>query len=146
MDFKERTALILAYLRYIEENYPSPYGTKVSAIRTLIINNHKVSILDSDIKYLFDKGYIEPWYTPPDGKKWPYMYGWDYLIKITSKGIDYLEEVKSQEQPAQYLQKNIQVIHSNVANVSQSGDVYAITNISDAFKQVYVQRVNANFS
>jgi len=83
MEFKERIVLILAWLRYIGENYPSPYGTKVSYIREAMKTRNKADILDADIKYLFDKDYIENWYTPPDAKKWPYMYGMDYLIKIT---------------------------------------------------------------
>ncbi len=134
MEFKERIVLILAWLRYIGENYPSPYGTKVSYIREAMKTRNKADILDADIKYLFDKDYIENWYTPPDAKKWPYMYGMDYLIKITARGIDYLEEEKSKNKISPQV---VQYIQSGFANVSGSGNAYSQVNINNTFKQVY---------
>lgn len=134
MEFKERVLLILAWLRYIAENHPSPYGTKVSYIRELMRSRNKADVLDADIKYLFDKDYIEPWYTLPDSKKWPYMYGMDYIIKITAKGIDYLEEEKSKNKISPQI---VQYIQSAFANVSGSGNVYSQVNINNTFKQVY---------
>jgi len=134
MDFQDRIKLILNYVRYTNDKQTQyPYGIAVSVIRASAEKNQKVSILDSDIKYLFDKKYLEPFFTTP-GYKFGYFPAFNYLVRITVEGIDYLEEQKSMKVSPQ----SIQVIQSEVANVSQFGNVYnTIVNINDAFKQVY---------
>lgn len=135
VELKERVLYILNYLKYIDEHLPPAYGTGVSTIRTLMSKNHNTMIYDSDIKYLIDKNYVES----PISGKFTYMGAVDYLMIISAEGIDYLEEEKAKKATSQKPSQNIQVIQSEVAHVSQSGDVYHTTiNINDAFKQVYV--------
>ncbi|MFH0732006.1 MAG: hypothetical protein V2A72_03675, partial [Candidatus Omnitrophota bacterium] len=130
IQFKDRIYFILQALRYYEDRNPINYGFKVSHLRGVF--KDRMFILDTDIKYLFEKKYVANWFHPQD--KFVYIPTMDYLLKITAEGIDYLEEHTSKkDSPPQITQ----YIQSHIANVSGSGDVYAAINISDAFKQIY---------
>jgi len=129
MNFKERIRLILGYIRYLEESPYSTLGVNISLIKTLILSTHKANVLDSDVKYLLEKRYIRPWVG-----EYTVFYQWaDYIVKITSDGIDFLEQ--EQLPPIKSQQIN-QFIQGQNVNVSGTGNAHQ-TNISNSFNEIY---------
>lgn len=105
MDFKERTKAIANLLRYCEEQYNKTSGIRISRVKDIFSRACDVFIMDSDIKYLFEKEYIEYFYDSPDMDASTYVKGIDLSIKVTAKGVKYLDEEKeSKKIPPQMMQ------------------------------------------
>jgi len=130
MEFKDRLKLFLRSLRIMEEGGDMVYGMSTSLIKTLILQLHKIDIPDIDIKYMLEKGYIKPWVGEYNGI---YISSMGYMVKISTKGIDYLEE---ENNPPLHSQQIVQYVQSHFANVSGTGNIQQ-TIINDSFKDTY---------
>ena len=93
MNLKEREDLILGCLQYSSEKYVKIPGIKISKIKDIFLKAHDALILDSDIKELFQKRYVE-YYDLQNMNANNYVHGLDGKIKIATQGIDYLKNEK----------------------------------------------------
>ena len=93
MNIQERVDTILNCLQYCDEEHAGLPGIKISKIKDLLSKACDALILDSDIKLLFEKEYIE--YCNLSGMDVHiYIHSFNGNLKITAKGADYLIENK----------------------------------------------------
>jgi len=132
MNFKERIDGILNYLKYCEEEYVHLFGTKISSIKDIFLRACDALVMDSDIRYLFENGYVEYWYNASGMDEHIYIHGLDTKIKITAKGVKYLEEEsKIKKAPP----KIIQLVQDEMMDSAKPDR--AVMDTAGLFKQIY---------
>lgn len=91
MNIQERIDAILNCLQYYDEEYAGLSGIKISKIKELLLKACDALVLDSDIKLLFEKEYVE--YCNLSGMDARvYIHSFNGNLKITAKGSEYLKE------------------------------------------------------
>jgi len=89
MNIQERVDLILNCLQYCNEECACLSGIKISKIKEMFLKACDVFILDSDIKLLFEKEYVE--YCNLSGMDVRiYIHSFNGSLRITAKGTEYL--------------------------------------------------------
>jgi|GEM_PF-3566186 len=94
MNIQERIDTVLNCLQHCDKECAGPSGIKISKIKELFLKACDILVLDSDIKLLFEKEYVE-YYNLSGMDVRVYIHSFNGSLKITAKGYEYLEEGKA---------------------------------------------------